>query len=103
VIVNPPVSAPAGVTNTTVVQASASCVSGRMVRVALHKKARKGSIRYIGAKGARSVKAKRSQGRLRATADFRGMTAQAGSYAAVTVREKMQGEWHRSARVFKLC
>jgi len=39
----------------------------------------------------------------RATADFRGMTAQAGSYVAVTVREKMQGEWHRSARVFKLC
>lgn len=103
VIVNPPVSAPAGVTTTTVVQASASCVSGRTVRVALHKKARKGSIRYIGAKGSRSVKAKRSQGRLRATADFRGMTAQAGSYAAVTVREKMLGEWHRSARVFKLC
>lgn len=102
VIVNPPMTTT--ITNTTIIQAApTSCVSGRAVRVTLAKKARKGSIRYVGANGSRIVKARRVNGRLRATANFRGMSAQAGSYAAVTVRQKMKGRWHKSARLFKLC
>jgi hypothetical protein len=57
------------------------------------KKARNGAIRYVGSNGARTVKARRSNGRL-ATADFRGVSAEGGTYAAVSVREKMKkGGW----------
>jgi hypothetical protein len=91
------------INTTTVVAASNSCVSGKKVRVTLGKRAHKGSIRYVGAQGARTVKARRMDGRLRATANFRGMSAGAGSYAAVTVREKTKSGWRKSARLFKLC
>jgi hypothetical protein len=95
--------------NTTVVQSAPAtvsnrCVSGRSVRLVLSRKARKGSIRFVGAKGVQTVKARRSSGRLRATANFRGVSAEAGTYAAVTVREKMKsGGWREHARLFKLC
>jgi hypothetical protein len=106
----PPAPAPTNVTNnTTIVQAAPAatvadrCVSDRRVRVTLSKKARKGTIRYVGAKGARTAKARRSGGRLRATADFRGMETEAGAYATVTVREKTKSGWHKRTRLFKLC
>ena len=51
----------------------------------------------------RTVKARRSQGRLRATANFRGVSAEAGTYAAVTVREKTKSGWREHSRLFKLC
>jgi hypothetical protein len=111
VIVNLPPGPPATVTNnhTTIVQSAPAvvsnrCVSGRSVRVWLNKNARKGSIRYLGAKGMKTVKARRSMGRLRATADFRGMSTETGTYAAVTVREKMKkGGWREHSRLYKLC
>ena len=114
VIINLPVQQPPAapaVTNstTTVVQSAPAvvvsnrCVSGRTVRVALHKKATKGSIRYIGANGARKAKARRAAGRLRAMADFRGLDAEPGAYATVTVREKMKSGWRERTRLFKLC
>jgi hypothetical protein len=115
VIINLPQSRPAApaaapqVTNNTVVQSAPAvvvsnrCVSGKTVRITLSKKARKGSIRYVGAKGARSAKAKRSNGRLRAMADFRGMSAEPGAYATVTVREKTKSGWRESSKLFKLC
>jgi hypothetical protein len=110
VVINLPPSPHAGsvTNNTTVVQAapvavSNRCVSGRSVRLVLSKKARKGSIRYLGAKGLRTVKAHRSNGRLRATADFRGVSAEAGTYAAVSVREKTKSGWREHSRLFKLC
>jgi hypothetical protein len=111
VVVNLPPAPPASTVtnNTTVVQSAPAavsnrCVSGRSVRLVLSKKARKGSIRYLGAKGLRTVKAQRASGRLRATADFRGLSAESGTYAAVTVREKMKkGGWREHSRLFKLC
>ena len=75
----------------------------RSVRLVLSKSARKGSIRYLGSKGMRTVKARRSKGRLRATANFRGVAAEAGTYTAVTVREKTKGGWREHSRLFKLC
>lgn len=107
VIMNLPVQAPATaskVTNTTtVVAAPTRCVSGRQVRVTLRRKAHKGSIRYLAAKGTRTVKARRMGGRLRAKANFRGVSAAPGSYAAVMVHQKLRGEWYKTARLFKLC
>jgi hypothetical protein len=109
VVVNVPPGSTVTNNTTTVVQSAPAavsnrCVSGRSVRLVLSKKARKGSIRYVGSKGIRTVKARRSKGRLRATANFRGVSAEAGSYAAVTVREKMKsGGWREHARLFKLC
>jgi hypothetical protein len=112
VVNTPPAAPPAGqVTNTTTIIQSAPaatvsnrCVSGRSVRLALSKKARKGVIRYVGANGARTVKARRSNGRLRAMADFRGVSAEPGTYAAVSVREKMKkGGWRERSLLLKLC
>jgi hypothetical protein len=107
-IVNPPLHQTTN--NTTVVQSTPSatvasrCVSGRAVRISLSKKARKGSIRYVGSKGKRTVKARRLNGRLRATADFRGVSSANGSYAVVSVREKMKnGKSRTRSLVFKLC
>jgi hypothetical protein len=111
VIINLPETAPPAttVTNNTVVQPAPvvvtnRCVSGKTARITLAKKARKGNIRYVGAKGARTVKARKTHGRLRAKADFRGLSAERGSYAAVTVREKMKKSgWRERSRLFKLC
>jgi hypothetical protein len=116
VIVNVPETAPPANTSTsttnnnTVVQqvpmaVSNRCVSGKQVRITLKKRARKGSIRYVSAKGARTVKARRSGGRLRAKADFRGLGAERGSFATVTVREKMKkkGGWRERTKLFELC
>jgi hypothetical protein len=97
------------VNNTTIIQSTPAmsvsnrCVSGKKVRVTLSKRARKGTIRYVGANGARTAKARRSNGRLRAMADFRGMETEAGAYATVTVREKTKSGWRKSSRLFKLC
>ncbi|HWM11238.1 MAG TPA: hypothetical protein VNO82_17910 [Solirubrobacteraceae bacterium] len=111
-VVNPPPAPPpATVTNnTTIIQSTPAatvsnrCISGRSVRLALSKKARKGAIRYVGAKGVRTVKARRANGRLRATADFRGVSAESGTYAAVSVREKMKkGGWRERSLLLKLC
>jgi hypothetical protein len=110
-VVNPPPpAAPAVTNNTTIVQSTPAatvsnrCVSGRSVRLVLSKKARKGAIRYVGSKGVRTVKARRSKGRLRATADFRGVSAESGTYAAVSVREKMKkGGWRERSLLLKLC
>ena len=108
-VVNPPPpAAPAVTNNTTIIQSAATvsnrCVSGRSVRLALSKKAQKGAIRYVGSNGARTVKARRSNGRLRATADFRGVSAESGTYAAVSVREKMKkGGWRERSLLLKLC
>jgi hypothetical protein len=113
VIVNPPPPAPPAaptVTNhtTTIVQPapvviSNRCVSGRTARVTLRKSARNGSIRYVGANGARKAKARRRNGRLRATANFRGVASQPGAYTTVTVREKTKSGWRERSRLFKLC
>jgi hypothetical protein len=115
VIVNPPEVAPQTPPNTVTnnnttiiqqqapVQVAGRCVSGRQVRITLKRGARKGSIRYVGAKGSRTVKARRSRGRLSARADFRGMSAEAGVYATVSVREKMKSGWRERTRLFKLC
>ena len=113
-VVNPPPPAPpappAVTNNTTIIQSAPAatvsnrCVSGRSVRLALSKKAQKGAIRYVGSKGVRTVKARRSNGRLRATADFRGVSADSGTYAAVSVREKMKkGGWRERTLLLKLC
>ena len=94
--------------STTVMQgasvaASNRCMSGRVAKVKLSKKARKGSIRYLGKSGLRTAKARKAGGRLSAKADFRGVDAEAGTYSAVTVREKTSGGWRESTRLFKLC
>lgn len=107
VVVNvPPTPAPA-INTTTIVQPAAvvvnQCVSGRTAMVKLAKKARKGSIQYVGKKGLRTTKARKSHGRLRARADFRGVTAEPGTYSAVRVRAKMKSGWSESSRLFKLC
>jgi len=106
----PPSAPPAGSTvinNTTIVQAapvtSNRCMSGRVAKVTLSKKARKGSIKYMGKSGLRTAKARKAGGRLSAKADFRGVGAEAGTYSAVTVREKTKGGWRESTRLFKLC
>jgi hypothetical protein len=107
VVVNLP-PGPAVTNNTTIVQSapvavSNRCVSGRSIKLALSKSARKGSVRYLGSKGMRTVKARRSNGRLRAMVDFRGVSAEAGTYAAVSVREKTKSGWREHSRLFKLC
>jgi hypothetical protein len=104
-----PPAPPARVTNNTTVQPAAvtvvqtKCVSGKVAKIKLAKKARKGNIQYVGKKGLRTVKAHKSHGRLRARADFRGVTAEPGTYSAVRVREKMKSGWRESSRLFKLC
>ena len=115
VVVNLPPAAPAAgspkattvINNTTVTQAapvaSNRCMSGRVAKVRLSKKARKGSIKYVSKSGLRTAKARKAGGRLTAKADFRGVRAEAGTYSAVTVREKTKGGWRQSTRLFKLC
>jgi hypothetical protein len=82
--------------NTTVVN---RCVSARQVSLRLAKKATRGTVRVNG----KTIKARRSNGRLRAMADLRGMEGSPGSYARATVRQKVGGKWQRTTRLLKLC
>jgi hypothetical protein len=94
-VVPPPVSNTATTTNTTV---NAACVSNRKVRMRLAKKARKGTIQV---EGQNRKKAKRSDGRLRAVANLKGM--EGPGRVTVTIREFYNGKWHVRTKSFKLC
>jgi hypothetical protein len=83
-------------TNTTVVN---RCVSSRQVSLRLAKKARKGTVRVAG----KTIRARRSNGRLRAAVDLRGMEGAPGAYVRATVRQKVGGKWQRSTRLLRLC
>jgi hypothetical protein len=82
--------------NTTVVN---RCVSSRQVNLRLAKKASRGTVRVAG----KTIKARRSNGRLRARVDLRGMEGAQGAYVRATVRQKVNGKWQRSTRLLKLC
>jgi hypothetical protein len=86
--------------NTTNIVVDNSCVSNRVVKIKFPKSAKSGSLRYNG----RTVKARRSHGRLRATANLRGMKAPKGSYATVIQRSKSKsGKASEKVRLYKLC
>jgi hypothetical protein len=96
------------VTNTNVtgggVVVSTNCTSNRRVKFTLRKGAKRGTVRYMSKSGIKTTQAKRSNGRLRATADFRGVVTRAGVYVSVTVREKTKSnKWVPSKRLLKLC
>jgi hypothetical protein len=82
--------------NTTVVN---RCVSSRQVSLRLAKNAQRGTVRVAG----NTIRARRSDGRLRAMVDLRGMEGSQGAYVRATVRQKVNGKWQRSTRLLKLC
>jgi hypothetical protein len=115
VVVNPPVvrppatpatPAPAAVPVTTVTNTTTnivvdnSCTSNRVVKVTFAKSAKSGSLRFNG----KTVKARRSHGRLRATANLRGIKGPKGSYVTVIQRSKSKhGKRSERVRLYKLC
>jgi hypothetical protein len=93
----PTTSTVTNVSNTTV---ASQCVSNKVVRVTFGKKAKKGRVVLNG----KSYKAKRSNGRLRASASLAGVKGAPGSYVTVVIREKRaKGGWSEKVRMFKLC
>jgi hypothetical protein len=103
---NPPGPAPqqpvsttnvSNVSNTTV---ASQCVSSKVVRVTFGKKAKKGRVMLNG----KTYKAKRRNGRLRASASLSGLKGSPGSFITVVIREKRaKGGWSEKVRLFKLC
>jgi hypothetical protein len=107
IIVNPPVSQPPTstgtntttvVTKTNTVVVDNSCSGNKNHRVTFKKKAKKGKLSYLG----KTVKAKKSHGRLRATARLKGVKGAAGSYVAVVKKTKVK-RWSQQTLLFKLC
>ena len=98
------VSVAAPVVNVTTPRPAAAngstCTSNRQVKFVWPSSAKKGKLVYRG----RSTAAKRSNGRLRATADLRGMTATPGDYMRVTRHMTTKnGKKSRSTSSFKVC
>lgn len=80
--------------------ANRTCQSNRVIKFTWSKKAKSGKLQFRG----RTVKAKRSHGRLRASADLRGMTATTGDYMKVVQTTKMKnGKTAKVSRSFKVC
>ena len=114
VVVNLPESAPAEVTNVVsapVVQAPAAqvintavvkpgCVSKRMLRFKFGKKVVKASVSFNG----RTLKARKSGGRMRVKLSLKGFHAESEQYANVVVKTKKRGHHTvKRVRLFKLC
>jgi hypothetical protein len=78
----------------------ATCTSNRVIRFTWPKSARSGKLVYRG----RTTIAKRSNGRLRAVADLRGMTATPGDYMRITRHMTAKnGKKSRTTSSFKVC
>jgi hypothetical protein len=93
----PVVSAPSA---TAPAPRASTCTSKRMIKFVWPKAAKSGKLVYRG----RTAVAKRSNGRLRATADLRGMTATPGDYMRVTRHMvKKNGKKSRSTSSYKVC
>jgi hypothetical protein len=91
--------APVGSSTSTTINVTNVCVSNRQVTLAFAKKAKAGRVRFNG----RTIKAKRVNGRLRATVDFRGIKASPGAFAKVVMQSKLHGKWSSKTRLCKLC
>jgi hypothetical protein len=101
---NPPGPAPqqpvTNVTNVSNTTVATECISNKTVRVTFGKKAKAGRVTLNG----KTYRAKRSGGRLRASASLVGVKAAPGSYVTVVIREKRaKGAWSEKVRMFKLC
>jgi hypothetical protein len=86
------------VTKTNTVVVDNSCSGNRNHRITFSKKAKKGKLSYLG----KSVKAHKSNGRLRATAKLKGVKGAKGSYVAVVKKTKVH-KWSERTLLYKLC
>ena len=105
-VVNPPETRPTAAPQVAVALAApaapkaSTCKSNRQIKFTWPKSAKAGKLTYRG----RVLAAKRSNGRLRATADLRGMVAAPGAYTKViqSTTDK-SGKKSKVTRSFKVC
>ena len=88
-------SAPAVAVSNTV----GKCTGHRLVRFKFNKKASAGKIRYNGS----TVHAAMRDGRLRATANLRGIVANPGAKTRIVKSTKINGKWRSTANRYKIC
>lgn len=97
-----PTSAPQVVVSVTApaAQPAQFCKGFRVVRFSFSKKATAGKIRYNG----KTVRAHKSDGRLRAAAKLRGVTAHSANARTKIVKmTKSHGSWHSKTLRVKIC
>jgi len=99
VTVNAPVGPGAGAIADALADASDSCTSKRVIKFTWRKGSTNTKLRYRG----KTVKGKMSNGRYRATADFRGYQASRGDLLKVAVLSRRNGRNVHVQRIFKAC